>query len=103
MEKKKYVLLYDDIAEHFDAITNIKAFMACDHFCFKCLKTFTDNEAFDNHVCGLCVKAKKRKVRHEKKMVNELAHYLQSGVSKGGHDEIAFRTQKVKSEKIFQK
>ena len=57
-------------------------------------KAFTDDEAFDNHVCGICVKAKKRKVRHEKKLVNELAHYLQSGVSKGGQDEIAFRTQK---------
>jgi hypothetical protein len=66
-------------------------------------ETFTDNEAFDNHVCGLCVKAKKRKVRHEKKMVDELAHYLQSGVSKGGQDEIAFRTQKVKSEKNISK
>ena len=77
--------------------------MACDHFCFKCFKTFTDDGAFDNHVCGLCVKAKKRKLTHEKKMVNELAHYLQSGVSKGGQDEIAFRTQKIKSEKILQK
>ena len=83
--EKKFFLIYDDIAEHFDAITNIKAFMACDHFGFKRFKTFTDNEAFDNHVCGLCVKAKKRKVRHEKK----------SGVSKGGQDEIAFRTQKI--------
>jgi hypothetical protein len=53
--KEKYFLLYDDIAEHFDAITNIKAFMACDHFCFKCFKTFTDHDAFDNHECGVCV------------------------------------------------
>ena len=25
-------------------------------------------------------------MRHDKKMVNELAHYLQSGVSKGGQE-----------------
>ena len=99
-EEETYVLLYG-LAEHFDAITNIKAFMACDHLCCKCFRTFTDDDAFDNHECGMCVKAKKRKVRHEKKMVNELAHYLQSGVSKGGQEEIAFRTQQVKSEKNY--
>ena len=77
--------------------------MACDHFCFNCFKTCTDDEAFDNHVCGVCVKPEKRKVRHEKKMVNELAHYLQSGVSKGGQEEIGFRTQQVKSEKTSSK
>ena len=94
--REKYFLLYDDIAEHFDAITNIKACMACDHFCFKCFKTFTDTTAFDNHECGVCVKAKKRKIRHEKKMVNELDHYLRTGFTKGGAEEITFRIKKRK-------
>ena len=71
--------------------------MACDHCCFKCVNTSTNNDAFDNHERGVCVRAKKRQVRHEETMVNDLAHYLKSGVSKGWQEELAFRTQTVKT------
>ena len=36
-------------------------------------------------------------------MVNELAHYLRTGFTKGGAEEIAFRTKNVKSEETILK
>jgi hypothetical protein len=49
--KKHYFLLYDDVNQHYDCITNIKAFLGCKCFCFKCLRSFTNNETYDNHTC----------------------------------------------------
>jgi hypothetical protein len=49
-----YFLLYDDNLKHYDVINNIRGFLACTNFCYKCLGSFTDGDAFKNHVCGEC-------------------------------------------------
>ena len=89
--------MYDDIAEHYDAITDIKAVLAGRHFCFNCFKSFTDKDAFLNHECGVSNKIKKGKLRHADKMLDELPHTLISSFTKGSCEEIEQRTRNVKN------
>jgi hypothetical protein len=74
--KNHYFLLYDDNLKHYDAITDIKAFLACRCFCYKCLSSFTDGDAFKNHSCVECKHKVKRTEKNKGKMLKELSHYL---------------------------
>ena len=76
-----YFLLYDEEAEHYDCITDIKAFLACRCFCYRCLSTFLSKDAFDNHTCNT-EKLKKTNNKNKGKMVKELSYYLTQNYTK---------------------
>jgi hypothetical protein len=60
--------------------------------CYKCLKSFTDKDAFHNHNCddnGEDKIKKKMEQKNEGKMLTDLAHYLTSSFTKGSQEEIA--------------
>jgi hypothetical protein len=101
--REHYFLLYDNINEHYDCITDIKKFLAVRFFCFNCFKGFTHRNDFEKHECDTNL-SKKKKVdkRTEFKMVKELSHYLTKGFTKGSEEEIeAVKTEAAKN-KILQ-
>ena len=66
--------------------------------CYKCLKSFTDKDAFHNHNCddnGEDKIKKKMEQNNEGKMITDLAHYLTSSFTKGSKEEIAELIAKV--------
>ena len=81
----------------------ITGFLACKKFCCNCLKSFTDIEAYNNHVCGECVKNKLRKEKNKGKMIKELSHYLNKKFTKGSKEELQQYEGKQKAiDKIVQ-
>ena len=86
---KHYFLLYDDIAKHYDCITDIKKLLAVRAFCFTCFKGFRHQKDYDSHECDTTVLKKKTvDKRTEFKMVKELGHYLSRGFTKGSQEEM---------------
>jgi hypothetical protein len=89
-----HYLLYDSEKEHYNAITDIKAFLGVRCFCDKCLKGFSNKADYEKHECNTNV-INKRKVdkRTETKMVKELSHYLTKNFTKGSSQEIEQATE----------
>ena len=90
-----YFLLYDDIHGHYDCITDIKAFLACKGFCFKCYRSFYKSEALTTHDCKIIKKS--RQCKNENTMRKEAAHYLKRSFTKGSQGEIEDRYKKALS------
>ena len=84
---KHYFLRYDSINEHYDAISDIKKFLAVRVFCFNCFKGFINKSDSEKHECDTNL-SKKKKVdkKTEFKMVKELSHYLTRGFTKGSEE-----------------
>ena len=94
--KEQFWLLYGD--NHYDAITNIKGFLAVDYFCCKCLQCFKHKETFDNHECGET--KKKKKINKKSVTDKELAHYLKAAFCKGSKEELEHNIRKKKKKWI---
>ncbi len=92
-----HYLLYDSEKEHYNAITDIKAFLGVRCFCNKCLKGFSNKANYENHECNTNI-INKRKVdkRTETKMVKELGHYLTKKFTKGSSQEYEQSNDKFK-------
>ena len=84
-----HYLLYDSEKVHYNAITDIKAFLGVRCFCNKCLKGFSNKNDYEKHQCDTNI-VSKRKVdkKTETKMVKELSHYLTKGFTKGSKEDI---------------
>jgi len=90
--KEQFWLLYG--GNHYDAITNIKGFLAVDYFCCKCLQCFKHKETYDNHECG---ETKKKKKNNKQSVTDkDLAHYLKSGFCKGSKEELEHKITELK-------
>ena len=87
---QKYYLLFDDVRGHFDCITNIVGFLACQRFCEHCLKAFTKIETYTKHVCG----ENTRKKKQPGTMLKELPHYLKKKHTLGSKEEMETCCQK---------
>ena len=58
--REHYFLLYDNINEHYDCITDIKKFLAVRFFCFNCFKGFTHRNDYEKHECDTNLSKKRR-------------------------------------------
>ena len=94
----QYWLLFDE--DHYHSITNIRGFLAADHFCHKCFQCFKHKETFEKHECKLTgEKTKKRIKRNDHRTNKDLAHYLKQGFCKGSKEELKNKLVDKKDEK----
>lgn len=92
-----YFLLYDEVNQHYNCITDIKQFLGVRCFCFKCLKSFLKKETYDKHECCEDLKKKTVNKKNEGKMIKELSHYLTKAYTKGSKGEIENKLNTLKN------
>jgi len=85
--KEHYFLLYDEDAQHYHCITDIKKFLGVREFCYNCMKGFTSKTAYTNHECGGGEKKKKINYKTADKILKDLAHYLTPNFVKGSEGD----------------
>ena len=56
---EKYYILYDEVKQHYDIITDIKKFMGVREFCCNCMKCFTHKSQYESHKCEEIVTKKR--------------------------------------------
>ena len=59
-------LLYDSEKVHYNAITDIKAFLGVRCFCNKCLKGFSNKNNYEKHQCDTSVISKEKLIKQLK-------------------------------------
>ena len=84
---KKCWLLFNN--DHFDAITNVKGFVAADYFCDKCCGCFLHKDEFNKHECNASDQPKIKVIKDNKKTLpKDMAHYIKRGICKGSKEEM---------------
>ena len=101
--KEHYFLLYDEDAQHYHCITDIKKFLGVREFCYNCMKGFTSKTAYANHECGEGEKKKKTNYKTADKVLKDLAHYLTPNFVKGSEGEIEDKCKTLKNPLIKEK
>ena len=92
--------MYDENKQHYNCITDIRAFLGVREFCFNCLQGFS-NKTFECHECAKSPKKKTTNPKHQGKMLEELGHYLTKEFTKGSKEEIAAKAHTLeKPEKV---
>jgi hypothetical protein len=84
---EKYFLEYDRENNHYNAITKVGAYLACaGGFCETCFRCFTKCDGAKKHICD---NVKKKRYRtNNRRMKDELAHYLKGTFTRGSKQEI---------------
>jgi hypothetical protein len=94
---QQYFLLYDEVKQHYDCITDIKQFLGVRCFCYGCMKGFSRKSIYDEHKCGENeTKRKKVDKRNEGRLLKDLSHYIERGFTKGSAGEIAEKNKQIK-------
>ena len=80
-EYKQYVLLHSE--NHYDSITEIKAFLNVEELCYSCKTCFKHSDAFKLHDCCMT----KPDIAHERMPRNhtlfkDAAHYMRRDIFK---------------------
>ena len=85
--KNQYLLLNDEVKQHYDCIIDIQKFMGVREFCY-CLKGFTHKSGHENHKCEEPIKTKRINTRNKFKLLKDLSHYITRNFTKGSTEEV---------------